>query len=170
MSREVMPIVNYIQCCLTIHLLTMLVKLQDDHPICKMLFNFHCTYPAVFWCLLNADILVVISCKTLLYQNLPVLNKGCWLTWVDQYNGCKMVVRVSRRPREMYCGHARLCVCLSILCVCPRLHAHYCTEPDVTWGNGRGCRLVVHYWADLQSVHGLHCYGNTMEMRGRAQR
>jgi len=29
--------------------------------------------------------------------------------------------RVSRRPREMYCGHARLCVCL---CVCPRPHAH----------------------------------------------
>ena len=22
--------------------------------------------------------------------------------------------RVSRRPREMYCGHARLCVCLSV--------------------------------------------------------
>ena len=21
--------------------------------------------------------------------------------------------------------------------------------------------LVVHYWADLQSVHGLRCYGNT---------
>jgi len=30
---------------------------------------------------------------------------------------------VSRRPREMYCGHARLCVCLSV-CVCPRPHAH----------------------------------------------
>jgi len=29
--------------------------------------------------------------------------------------------RVSRRRREMYCGHARLCVCLS---VCPRPHAH----------------------------------------------
>jgi len=29
--------------------------------------------------------------------------------------------RVSRRPREMYCGHTRLCVCL---CVCPRPHAH----------------------------------------------
>jgi len=28
---------------------------------------------------------------------------------------------VSRRRREMYCGHARLCVCLS---VCPRPHAH----------------------------------------------
>ena len=23
-----------------------------------------------------------------------------------------------------------------------------------------GCPLVVRYWADLQSVHGLHCYGN----------
>jgi len=31
--------------------------------------------------------------------------------------------RVSRRRREMYCGHARLSVCLPV-CVCPRLHAH----------------------------------------------
>jgi len=23
-----------------------------------------------------------------------------------------------------------------------------------------GCPLVVHYWADLQSVHGFHCYDN----------
>jgi len=23
--------------------------------------------------------------------------------------------------------------------------------------------LVVRYWADLQSVHGLRCYGNTMK-------
>jgi len=40
--------------------------------------------------------------------------------------------RVSRRQREMYCGHAvhvRLCVCLSAV-ACP----HYCTDPDVTWG------------------------------------
>jgi len=37
---------------------------------------------------------------------------------------------------------------------------HYCTDPDVTWGNGMGCPLVMHYWADLQSVHGLRCYGN----------
>jgi len=42
--------------------------------------------------------------------------------------------RVSRRRREMYCGHARLCVCLSAA-ACP----HYYTDPDVTWGNGRGC-------------------------------
>jgi len=70
---------------------------------------------------------------------------------------------VSRRPCKMYCGHACLCVCVS-LCLCVCLSAavcpHYCTDPDVIWGHGRGCPLVVHYWADLQSGHGLRCYGN----------
>jgi len=51
----------------------------------------------------------------------------------------------------MYCGHARLCL---------SVRPHYCTDPDVTWGRGRGCPLVVYYWADLQSWHGLRCYGN----------
>jgi len=62
---------------------------------------------------------------------------------------------VSRRRREMYCGRASVCVCLSVA-ACP----YYCTDPDVTWQSGRGCPLVVQYWADLQLVHGLHCYGN----------
>ena len=92
-------------------------------------------------------------------------------------NGFTRVVvtsRVSRRPRKKYCGHAR--VCLSVLSVCLSVYlsaaacSHYCTDPDVTWSSGRGCPLVVHYWADLQSVHGMRCYGNIMEMRGRAQR
>jgi len=66
--------------------------------------------------------------------------------------------------------HVCLCVCVSVcLSVCvsvyPRPHAmaaclHYCMDPDVTW-SGRGCPLVVHYWVDLQSVHGLRCYDNT---------
>ena len=56
-------------------------------------------------------------------------------------------------------------VCLSVA-ACP----HYCTDPDVTSGSGRGCPLVVHNWADLQSVHGLRCHGNPTEMRDRAQR
>jgi len=70
---------------------------------------------------------------------------------------------VSRRRRKMYCGHARLCVCLSVcLCVClsAAVPPHYCTDPDVTWGHGRGCPVVVHYWADLQSGDGLRCCGN----------
>jgi len=51
---------------------------------------------------------------------------------------------VSRRRRQMYCGHARLCVCLS-LCLSAAVRPHYCTDPDVTWRRGRGCPLVVHY-------------------------
>jgi len=50
---------------------------------------------------------------------------------------------------------SRASVCLSAA-ACLR----YCTDPDVTWGTGRGCPLVAHYWADLQSVLGLPCYGN----------
>ena len=60
-----------------------------------------------------------------------------------------------------------MCLCV---CLCAAARLHYCTDPDITWGSGRGCPLVVHYLADLQSVHGLRCCGNTMEMRGRAQR
>jgi len=33
-------------------------------------------------------------------------------------------------------------------------------DRDVSWGNGRGCPLVVHSWADLQLVHGFQCYEN----------
>ena len=32
-----------------------------------------------------------------------------------------------------------VCVCLSAA-----VRPHYCTDPDVTWGHGRGCPLVVH--------------------------
>ena len=61
---------------------------------------------------------------------------------------------VSRRRRKMYCGHARLCVCLSAA-----VRPHYTTDPDVTWG--RGCPLVVvHYWSDLQLGQKLCCCGN----------
>jgi len=58
----------------------------------------------------------------------------------------------------MYCGHARLCVCVCV-CLSAAVRPHYCTDPDLTRRRSRGCPLVVHYWADLQSVHGLRCYG-----------
>jgi len=72
---------------------------------------------------------------------------------------------VSRRRHKMYCGHARLCVCVCLclcvsLCLSAAVRPHYCTDLDVTWGHGRGCPLVVHCWADLQSGHRLCCYGN----------
>ena len=52
---------------------------------------------------------------------------------------------VSRRRRKMYCGHARLSVCLSVcvsVCLSAAVRPHYYTDPDVTWGHGRGCPLV----------------------------
>jgi len=70
-------------------------------------------------------------------------------------------IRVSRRRREMYFGHARLCVCLSVRGRMPTLlHG-----PGCNLGSGRGCPLIVQYWADLQSVHGLRCYGNITRTR-----
>jgi len=75
--------------------------------------------------------------------------------------------RVSRRRREMYCGHARLCVCLSV-CLSAAACLHYCTDPYVTWRSGTlvgDAPPVVHYWADLQSVHELRCYGNITRTR-----
>jgi len=68
----------------------------------------------------------------------------------------------------MYIGHARLCACVSV-CACLSLAAfpHYCTNTDVglIWGNGRGFSLVVHCWADLQSVHKFRSYDNTVRTR-----
>ena len=52
-----------------------------------------------------------------------------------------------------------LCVCLSAR-LSIAAFPHYCTDPDVTWRNGRGFPLVVHYWEDLQLVHGFRCYDN----------
>jgi len=61
----------------------------------------------------------------------------------------------------MCIGHGRLCVCVSVcLSECFAVFPHYCTDPDVSWGNGKGCPVVVHCWADLQSVHGFRCYDN----------
>jgi len=68
-------------------------------------------------------------------------------------------VRRSRGEIYMHIGHGRLCVHLSLAAF-----PHYCTDPDVSWGNGRECPLVVQYLADLQSVHGFRCYEkNTAE-------
>jgi len=35
----------------------------------------------------------------------------------------------------------------------------------ILWKSGRGCPLVVQYWADFQSVHGLRCYANITRTR-----
>ena len=70
--------------------------------------------------------------------------------------------RVSRRRREMYIGHdSRASVCLSVRGRLPTL-PHV---PGCNLGNGRGCHLVVHYWVNLQSAHGLRWYDNKARTR-----
>jgi len=84
--------------------------------------------------------------------------------WIEVQISSVITFRMSRRRREMYRGHSHLCVCPSLslsATACP----HHCTDQDVTWESGRECPLVVHYWADLQSVHGLRCYGNITRTR-----
>ena len=106
-----------------------------------------------------------------------VLTTGSWLQWAWSSMVYGIITfRVSHRRCEMYCGHVCLCVCLSV-CLSTAACPHYCMDPDVIWGSGRGCPLVVqirftilalyklvcmyvHYWVDLQLVHGLCCYGN----------
>jgi len=69
--------------------------------------------------------------------------------------------RVSCRRREMCSGHTHLSVCLCLSVAMPTvLHG-----PGCNLGSSRGCPLVVQYWADLQSVKGLRCYGNIPVMR-----
>jgi len=60
----------------------------------------------------------------------------------------------------MYFGHGCLCVwlctCLSVPCRIPTL----LNGPGCNAENGSGCPVVVHYLADLQSVHRFRCYDN----------
>ena len=56
------------------------------------------------------------------------------------------------------------CVLVTAVCVsvCPSQHSHTTKlhGPGCNLGNGRRCPLAVHYWANLQSLHGFRCYDN----------
>jgi len=82
-----------------------------------------------------------------------------WSThWRNLANTSEPSMCVSRRRREMYCGHSSLCACLFVcVCLSAAARTYYCTDADVTWVSGRDCPLLVHYWAHLQSVHRFRC-------------
>jgi len=64
----------------------------------------------------------------------------------------------------MYCSHACLCVYVCVS-VCPGTHAHTIARTRMQLGEWLVYPLVVHYWADLQSVHRLRWYGNITRTR-----
>jgi len=59
----------------------------------------------------------------------------------------------------MYIGHTRVSACLSVR----RRIATLLHGPGCNLGQWHGCPLVVHYLADLQSVHRFSCYDNIAE-------
>ena len=78
-------------------------------------------------------------------------------TWTSAF----YISRESKTTRNVLWSRASVCLCVCVclsVCLSAAACPHYCTDPDVTWGSGGGCPLVVHYWADLQSVHGMRCY------------
>ena len=60
-------------------------------------------------------------------------------------------------------------MCLSVcLYVCPRPHPTLLHGPGCNFGEWQGMPpscVVVCYWADMPSVHGLNCYGNITRTR-----
>ena len=74
------------------------------------------------------------------------------------------ISRESKTTRNVLWSRASVCVSV---CLSAAACLQYCTDPDVTWGSGRGCPLVVNYRTDLQSVHGnaflWQHYGNAWQ-------
>ena len=71
---------------------------------------------------------------------------------------CYYVSCEARSRDEMYIGHGRLCVCLSVPRRIPTLLHGLGYGLGCNLGNGRGCPLVVYCWADFQSVDAFRCY------------
>jgi len=53
-----------------------------------------------------------------------------------------------------------MCVCVSVSVSVPRHILSLLHGPGCKLGEWWGCPLVVHNWADFQSVHGFRCYDN----------
>jgi len=115
------------------------------------------------WVVAEAKCILVMAVCLCVPRHIPTLH-GPYVSWGNGM-GCPLVVHcwVDLQSVHGFLCHDNSAVCMSVcLSVFLSLASfpHYCMDPDVTWGNGRGCHLVVHYWADLQSVHGFRCYDN----------
>jgi len=67
--------------------------------------------------------------------------------------------------RYAYWSRASVCLSLSLCVSVRRRMPTLLHGPGCNLRNSRGCSLVVHYWADLQSVNGFRCYGNIARTR-----
>ena len=109
-----------------------------DSTVSMKLMRLHCHLRVTRLLSVNATVLLALT-QSLLRFALGIAKRNAY--WSSPPSVCVSVC---------------LCVYIS-LTVCLR---NVSMVPDVTWGNGRGCPLVVHCWVDSQSVHGFLCCGN----------
>jgi len=97
--------------------------------------------------------------STCLYSLYAWLNLCCSSSTVNSVVICYSVTHLLHFAWGLAMAK---CILVTAVCVCLSLAAfpQYCMHPDATWGNDRVCSPVVHYWADLQSVHWFRCYDN----------
>ena len=119
---------------------------------------------ALFPYLLTTNSLPLLQMNSLLLWVTVISTSPYGLVLFDYYISCCLIITFCMRHSrgEMYICHGRLSVCVSD-CLSLAAFPHYSMDPDVTWGNGPGCPLVPHYWADFQSVHGFRCCDNIHE-------
>ena len=64
-----------------------------------------------------------------------------------------------------------VCVLYVCLSVCPSPHSHTILHgPGCNLGQCRGYPLIVHYWADFQSMPGFRCYDKIARTRNVSER
>jgi len=121
-------------------------QLKSNNVVCRIVYEFlirrikHVIFPLVllpdYWFWWNKDFRNIDIHTLICYSSKPWLSTGTSRLQEQGAYPLKLPLitfRVSRTRREMYCGHARLRVCLSAAAC-----LHYCTDPGVTWGSGRG--------------------------------
>ena len=80
--------------------------------------------------------------------------------WISIPAAASIVAPQKRKRTEEMCAEGRGGTCPSMQYLATPmptlLHVPGCNLGE----RYRGAPMIVHYWADLQSVHGFRCYGN----------
>jgi len=112
------------------------------HSIQPSCFKWKCIYHTWYiscTCWILCLILPYICLINFTYWWLSIRHCFIWLQFTCVVDDVKCIVVTRVSVSVCLC----VCVCLSV-CLSAAACPHYCTDPDVAWGTGRGCPLVVH--------------------------
>ena len=102
----------------------------------------------------------------MIFVSLSPLVRICTSALCGSVNSDVITFRMRRSGGEMYrlyWSRPSVSVCLSLCVSVPRRILTLLHGPGCILGEWYGCHLVVHNWADLQSVHRFRCYENSAE-------